>query len=316
MAGNDEEFTLNFEQKYKNRFKITEPTASANWFIGLHIQRNTKGEYSINQNQYLKDKLLAFESFIGIGKVSRVLPENYIQLLDEAENSTETESEFPYRNMVGSLMYAMTGTRFDIAFAISVVSKFLSNPKKGHCDLVRHIFKYLRANPELTICYKSRIDEKVVLEGFADAAYANHLKYRSTLGHCLTINGIIVDWSSKSQKGTPAQSSSEAEYMAAASAGNNIVWFREFLQELGFPQETTILHEDNEACIKLSKNPQDHSRTKHIQVRYHVIRKYVQDKVMKLVYIPTKSQLADSLTKSLSGANLRSFVKVLSQGGN
>jgi len=212
-------------------------------------------------------------------------------------------------------MYAMTGTRFDIAFGISVVSKFLSNPKKGHCELVRHIFKYLRRNPELSISYIGKTNE-ILLECYADAAYANHLEYRSTLGHCLTINGVIVDWSSKCQKGAPAQSSSEAEYMSAASAGNNTVWFQEFLKELGFPQGTTVMYEDNEACIKLSKNPQEHSRTKHIQVRYHVIRQYVQDGVIKMVYIPTKSQLADSLTKSLPGVTLRSLVKVLSQGGN
>jgi hypothetical protein len=218
-----------------------------------------------------------------------------------------------YRNMVESLMYAMTGTRFDIAFAISIVSKFLANPKKIHCDLVRHIFKYLQGNPQLYIRYRPG---KVILECYADAAYANHLEYRSTLGHCITINGVLVDWSSKSQKGAPAQSSSEAEYMSAASAANNVIWFREFLKELGFNQETTTIYEDNEACIKLSKNPQDHSRTKHIQVRYHVIRQYVDDKAIQLVYVPTKSQLADSLTKSLSGSSLRSFVEVLSQGGN
>jgi len=143
--------------------------------------------------------------------------------------------------MVGSLMYAMTGTRFDIAFGISVVSKFLSNPKKGHCELVRHIFKYLRRNPELSISYIGKTNE-ILLECYADAAYANHLEYRSTLGHCLTINGVIVDWSSKCQKGAPAQSSSEAEYMSAASAGNNTVWFQEFLKELGFPQGTKYCH--------------------------------------------------------------------------
>ena len=274
------------------------------------------GEYSINQNQYVKDKLSEFDSIVGPGKSSSVLPENFLQSLADAETSTEVEEDFPYRNMVGSLMYAMTGTRFDIAFAISVVSKFLSNPKREHCNLVRHIFKYLRGNPEQSISYKSSPERAIKLECYADAAYANHFEYRSTLGHCITINGVIVDWSSKCQKGTPAQSSTEAEYMSATSAANSVVWFKELLGELGFPQGTVTIYEDNEACIKLSKNPQDHSRTKHIQVRYHVIRQYVKDKVVKLEYISTKHQLADALTKSLSGPRLRPIVKVLSQGGN
>jgi hypothetical protein len=313
IAGNDALFTSTFQDLYKNHFKIIEPTTPAEWFLGLHIERSENGSYSINQNQYIKDKLKEFETFVGQGKISRVLPDNINELLEMAEKSDEVEPNFPYRNMVGSLMYAMTGTRFDIAFAISIVSKFLANPKKIHCNLVRHIFKYLKGNPELYIRYRPG---KVLLECYADAAYANHLEYRSTLGHCITINGVIVDWSSKSQKGVPAQSSSEAEYMSAASAANNVIWFREFLNELGFKQETTTIYEDNEACIKLSKNPQNHSRTKHIQVRYHVIRQYVDDKAIQLVYVQTRSQLADSLTKSLSGTSIRSSVKVLSQGGN
>ena len=316
IAGNDQEFTSQFQEQYKQRFKITEPTTPASWFLGLHIQKNSNGEYAINQNQYVKDKLAEFDSFVDAGKCSSVLPENFKQLLADAETSDEIEKDFPYRNMVGSLMYAMTGTRFDIAFAISVVSKFLSNPKRQHCDLVRHIFKYLRGNPKLFIQYKSSSANTVKLECYADAAHANHYEYRSTLGHCLTINGVIIDWSSKCQKGAPAQSSSEAEYMSATSAANNVIWFKEFLAELGFRQGTVTIYEDNEACIMLSKNPQNHSRTKHIQVRYHVIRQYVKDKKIKLEYVSTKSQLADALTKSLSGPKLRSIVQALSQGGN
>jgi len=79
VAGNDSEFTSNFQDSYKNRFNILEPTVPANWFIGLHIQRNEKGEYSVNQNQYVKEKLVAFESVVGAGKVSRVLPEIFFR---------------------------------------------------------------------------------------------------------------------------------------------------------------------------------------------------------------------------------------------
>jgi hypothetical protein len=104
--------------------------------------------------------------------------------------------------------------------------------------------------------------------------------------------------------------------MAAVNAANNVVWFKELLNELGFPQGTVTIYEDNEACIALSKNHQDHSRTKHIQVRFHVIRQYVEDEIVELKYVPTKSQLADIFTKSLSGAQLRPTLQVLSQGGS
>ena len=77
--------------------------------------------------------------------------------------------------MVGSLMYAMVGTRFDICYAVSVVSQFLQAPKKVHCDLVRHIYRYLRGSPTLKLNYFR--DSELKLEGFVDASYANHSSF-------------------------------------------------------------------------------------------------------------------------------------------
>ena len=73
-----------------------------------------------------------------------------------------------------------------------------------------------------------------------------------------------------------AQSSAEAEYYAAVSASNECIWMKQLLDDLGFPQETIEIYEDNQACIALTKNPEDHKRTKHIQVKYHVVREYVK----------------------------------------
>ena len=80
------------------------------------------------------------------------------------------------------------------------------------------------------------------------------------------------------------------------------------MEELDFPQKTVTIHEDNQACILLSKNPQDHKRTKHIQIRFHFIRDLISDGVFTLKYCPTKSQLADVFTKILPGHAHRSQV--------
>ena len=103
-----------------------------------------------------------------------------------------------------------------------------------------------------------------------------------------------------------AQSAAEPEYYAAVSAANEAIWLKQFLQELGCRQGTVILYEDNKACIALTKNPEQHKRTKHIQVKYHVIRQYVRAKEVTFVYCPTKHQLADMFTKGVSGPLLRS----------
>jgi hypothetical protein len=83
------------------------------------------------------------------------------------------------------------------------------------------------------------------------------------------------------------------------------------LSDLGAPQEIVVLHEDNQACIALSRNPQDQKRTKHIQNKFHYVRHQIKEKVFKLVYCPTRSQLADLFTKRLAGSKIREVLKAL-----
>jgi len=93
------------------------------------------------------------------------------------------------------LMYAMVGTRLDIAFAVSVVSRYLHNPKKQHCDLVRHIFKYLRIRPTKNLYYK--YDSSINIDGWCDASYANNVDCKSTSGFVFTCSGAAISWVSK-----------------------------------------------------------------------------------------------------------------------
>jgi hypothetical protein len=88
-----------------------------------------------------------------------------------------------------------------------------------------------------------------------------------------------------------------------------MIW--DFLRrdDMGFPQKTVTIYEDNQACISLTKNPEDHKRTKHIQVRFHVIRDYVAKELIKFIYFPTKDQLADVFTKGVAGCQLRDMMK-------
>ena len=114
--------------------------------------------FVLDQSQYIKQKLQEFRKYFGQGGVSTPLPLDYTRLLVSAasenedkqntndEDDTVDEKEFPYRQIVGSLMYAMLGTRPDLAAAVSLASKYLSNPKRAHIKLVQHILKYLNVN--------------------------------------------------------------------------------------------------------------------------------------------------------------------------
>ena len=108
-----------------------------------------------------------------------------------------------------------------------------------------------------------------MLEGFTDSDMSGDVdSSRSTSGYVMTYSGGVVSWQSRLQKAV-ALSTTEAEYMAAVEAGKELIWMRDFLSELGMKQGTFLLHCDNQSAIHLAKNVAYHSRTKHIQRRYH-----------------------------------------------
>jgi hypothetical protein len=110
-----------------------------------------------------------------------------------------------------------------------------------------------------------------------------------------------------------ALSTAEAEYMAAADACKEVLWLKTILLEIGIDAKTPIvLQEDNQACIKMAKNPVFHKRTKHIDVRYHFVRQTVRNGDIKFRYCPTDEMVADILTKPLQKAKFTTLaMKIL-----
>jgi hypothetical protein len=296
-----------FRQKMRTTFQMDEG-GPLEWYLGMSFNTSADGTITIDQTQYIKKKLDLFAPFIGKGGSASPLPHNVQDLLEQAASSSTTVDHYPYRSMVGALMYAMLGTRPDIAAAVSVVCRYLDKPKKIHCDLVSQIYRYLRSHPDYGLAFKS--NQPMVLTGYVDAAYANMEQYRSTSGYCFLLGSSPISWQSTKQS-VCAQSAAESEYYAAVLAANECIWLKQLLSDIGFPQGIVTLHEDNQACIYLSKNPEDHKRTKHIQVKYHVLRDYVRRQELELIYCPTNSQLADIFTKAMPGHRLRSFLPSL-----
>ena len=136
--------------------------------------------------------------------------------------------------------------------------------------------------------------------GYADAAYGDDLEYRkSTYGHTLLIGNASVTWASKKQR-TIATSTTEAEYVAMCQASKNVVWATRWINELEFGHICNLpikLLGDNQGTLNLIKNPEHHSRTKHIDVQYHYIREAVADNYVKTAYVRTQEMVADILTK-------------------
>jgi hypothetical protein len=156
---------------------------------------------------------------------------------------------------------------------------------------VKHILRY-------GLRYTS--SRGIWLHGFTSLDWMGSVVDRkSTSGYCFSLGSAMISWSSRKQ-GSVAQSTAEAEYIAASAAGREAVWLRKLLSDLFRTElEPTVIHCDNQSCIKLTENPVFHDRSKHIEMRYHYIRDMIQRKVLSLQYVPTAEQTADIFTKPL-----------------
>ncbi|XP_061886352.1 uncharacterized protein LOC133636375 [Entelurus aequoreus] len=199
--------------------------------------------------------------------------------------------------MVGSLLYAAMATRPDIAQAVSAVSKFNANPDAAHLTAVKRILRYLKGTVNFALKYEQ--SDSGALIGFSDADWAGDQDdRRSTTGNVFLLSGGAVSWLSKKQA-TVALSTAEAEYIALSQAAQEGIWLKRLLSDLGVKTMSTVILEDNQGAIAIAKNPVNHSRTKHIDFRYHYIRECVQNGQIELQYCPTNDMKADIFTKPL-----------------
>ena len=122
----------------------------------------------------------------------------------------------------------------------------------------------------------------------------------------MLMNGAIL-WSSRKQR-TVAQNTTEAEYMALTDAANQAAWYQSFFTELGYSVDNPIpLHGDNKGSIDLALNPVTKRRSKHIDIKHHVIHEYIENGYTSLIHTPTEEMVADGFTKSLSHVLLHRF---------
>ena len=220
----------------------------------------------------------------------------------------EDMRDVPYRRAIGLLMYASTGTRPDIAFPVSTLSQFMSNPGRPHWEALKRVFRYLNTTKDYKLTYGQTNDG---LNVYSDSDWASQEHQHSISGHAAILNGGAIAWSSAKQH-LVALSTAEAEYMAATNAMKTILWLRMFLGEIARPLYfPTQLFLDNQSAICLTKDSRYHARTKHIDARYHFIRETVERGEVKVDYCPTEEMPADVLTKGMNGPRTRWMAHLL-----
>jgi hypothetical protein len=283
--------------RLSERFSMTDLGPVA-YYLGMKVTRDRQlRKLRLSQFSYLEEAIRD----AGLWNCSPHLTPMGTSRLQPAAADYQADSAFTtrYQSLVGTLMYAMLGTRPDIAFAVSLVSRFASNPDKSHMQAVLRILSYLRGTLDLELVFQGEIQ---ALRGFTDSSWADDLESRrSTSGFVFNIGSGAISWSSKRQP-TVALSTCEAEYMAQTVAAKEAIWLRQLLQELPPTDESpyaTIIYADNQGAIALARDPKFHARTKHIALRHHFIREKIADGDIELEYVQTSRQMADGFTKAL-----------------
>ena len=233
--------------------------------------------------------------------------QSLIKLKDDEQSVCKNLQD--YQAVIGCLTYALTISRLDLATSIGIIRKFMSK-HWNHLKAVKRVLRYIKGSLNVGLKFAS-CQTYVDVIGFTDADWAGDVVERkSTSGYVFQICGGTVSWRSKRQE-IVALSSTEAEYIALSFAAQEPMWLRSFLKDLGYEQQTNILNEDNQGAIALSKNPDNHSGTKHIDVRYHYIRDLVEKKRVEVNYCPTNNNLADLMTKGLPRPRFEELCKKL-----
>ena len=193
-------------------------------------------------------------------------------------------SKVPYASAVGSLTYAMVYTRSDITHAVGVVSRYMNNPGKEHWMTVKWILRYLRGTTNQALCFGG---SNISLQGYVDAdMVGDRDNKRSTTGYVFNVGGTTFSWVSKIQ-GATILSTTEAEYVVATETSKEMIWLQMFMDELGKKHDMGTLYIDSQSAIHLAKNSAFHSRTKHLQLKYHFVWSVLEDGQLKLEKIHT-----------------------------
>ena len=225
-------------------------------------------------------------------------------------DSGREEQNFPYREAIGSLLYLALVTRPDISFAVGQVARFVEHHDSSHNQAVKRIISYLKGTRTHGILFDGSNPTTVM--GYTDADWAGCLdSRRSTTGNIFLSNRGPVAWCSKRQSCT-AQSTVEAEYVAASETAKEAIWIKRILPELQLNLEGPIpIYCDNQGTIQLTRNPEQRQKTKHIDLRYHYIREQQDKGQIEIRYVESENQLADILTKALPRPRFESLREAL-----
>ncbi|KAI3665305.1 hypothetical protein L6452_43929 [Arctium lappa] len=280
------------------RFKMSS-MGELTFFLGLQVKQKKDGIF-ISQSKYVHDILNKFG--FSDSKPASTPMETHKQITADLEG--EDVDVHHYRSMIGSLMY-LTASRPDIMFpvcvCVCVCARFQVRPKQSQFQAVKRIFRYLKGQPRLGLWYPHDSPFDLLAYSDSDLGGAN-LDRKSTSGGCQFLGARLVSWQCKKQT-IISTSTTETEYIAAASCCSQVLWIPNQMLDYGMTFLHTPIFIDKNSAISIVNNPVKHSKTKHIEIKYHFIRDCNEKKLIQVVKLHTSNQFADLFTKAFDIAS-------------
>ncbi|KAJ9548880.1 hypothetical protein OSB04_021423 [Centaurea solstitialis] len=267
FASTKPELCKEFEHTMKSQFQMS-MMGELTFFLGLQVRQCPEGIF-INQSKYVHHLLKRFDV---VGSNSAATPMSRSFQMD-ADLSGKPVDLKKYRAMIGSLLY-LTASRPDIVFSTGVCARYQCDPHDSHLKAVKRILRYLKGTPDFGLWYPKGSSFELI--GYTDSDHAGcKLDRKSTSGACQFLGNKLVSWSSRKQN-CVSLSTAEAEYIAAACCCSQVLWMKTQLADFGYTMNQIPIYCDSQSAIQITANPVQHSKTKHIDIRYHFIKDHVE----------------------------------------
>lgn len=271
--------------------------------LGIQVQRDcNSGHILLSQTKFIDEILRRFnmQDCNGVPVPLAVNTKLSLSMSPSPSSAVLQMKQVPYSSIMGGSRYLVTCTRSDIYFATGYLSRFMHNPGPPHWHAAKRLLRYLQFTRDRALQFNRSSLSQPILHGWSDVDWGGDIDTRkSTTRYVYLFAGGAISWQSKNQVSV-ALSSTEAKYVAAATAAKEALWLKRLLHEIGAARDIPItLHCDNQSCISLAQNPRHHEKTKHVDFKFHFLRDLIEDGRIKLVFTTSALMWADFLTKAV-----------------
>ena len=300
LAGTSQELVDQYTKMISREFRVSSE-GPLDSYLGFDIAvKLAKHSVYLVMNSFV-EKLFKRFKLSEKQSVTTPLPENFEASLEAAGDCDEQYfADFQYREKLGSVLYYMICMRPDLAYAVGMLAHYSNKLNRAACAGMTQLLQF---------CYNTRDwtlklgGHKARVTAYYDSDWAGDRELRRSTGGFLVYLGWgPIEWGSKRQR-LPAQSTAEAEFIAANDPSRTILWVRWLLKQTGIVQVTSkyssALFGDNTASVAMATNPCKHDRTKHIALKYFFIRELIEAGVLTIDHVDTLENVADIGTKAL-----------------